>query len=334
MYIRLIFIIIILQLAIAILLAFDIYNQKFQTLDLSINPIPKNNLIFSSNTSLKYFYELLPDSIDHSDLSWMNINSKVYYSINKDGLNQVNDYSEEFKTNDIYRIITLGDSFTYGLYVNTNDNWSSILEQILNKKMSCRNIKKFEVINLGVPGYDIQYAEERYRIRGKKYNPDLVLWLQKDGNYQEIKEYTYPIMKDYLESLKKDGTYDKRITLKGTQNAFYQSWKLATEKLKGHYGDKQILNYQKKVLENFTNNYKGKTLFFGFLSTIYQNLIKELEGENNKFLYSSDILNNFNYNSDSFYPYDQHPNVKGHMLIAKDLYNYLTKNNIIPCEKP
>ena len=56
------------------------------------------------------------------------------------------------KNKDTFRIITLGDSFTFGMYINTKDNWTELLEDKLNSDMGCKNISMFEVINLGVGG--------------------------------------------------------------------------------------------------------------------------------------------------------------------------------------
>ena len=74
--------------------------------------------------------------------------------------------------------MTLGDSFTFGVYVNTEDNWTELLEDKLNSiKNICPNTDHFEVINLGVGGYDIEYAAKRYINRGKVYNPNIILLL-------------------------------------------------------------------------------------------------------------------------------------------------------------
>ncbi len=123
---------------------------------------------------LKYYYEPYANSRPKFSSNFAKENAT--YTINEDALNERKNYNL-LKPQKTFRIITLGDSFTFGLYVDTKDNWTELLEDMLNKRMKCGNIDKFEVINLGIWGYDIQYSVERYKLRGKKYNPDLIIWL-------------------------------------------------------------------------------------------------------------------------------------------------------------
>jgi lysophospholipase L1-like esterase len=76
------------------------------------------------------------------------------------------------KLNDTIRVIALGDSFTFGWGVDLNDTWPKQLENLLNKK--CEK-KKFEVLNIGVPGYNTPMEIEFFKLRGIKYNPDIVI---------------------------------------------------------------------------------------------------------------------------------------------------------------
>ena len=60
--------------------------------------------------------------------------NKGTYTINNDSLNERFNYSEN-KDKNTFRIITLGASYTYGLYVDTKNNWTEILEDILTLKI-------------------------------------------------------------------------------------------------------------------------------------------------------------------------------------------------------
>lgn len=73
---------------------------------------------------------------------------------------------------DNFRILTIGDSFTYCPYVNNQDTWQAVLEKkLLNKFPE----KKIQVLNAGVAGYtitdELQYLQEK----GIKIKPDLVI---------------------------------------------------------------------------------------------------------------------------------------------------------------
>ncbi len=117
--------------------------------------IQTDQLIFSAvSGNLKYFYEPKPDNSEIWKPDWLG--KEIKNQINSDTLND-REYGAEFKKSDgTYRIITLGDSFTYGLYVDTYDSYPKVLESILNSRLSCKNISKFEVVNLGVYAYDIR----------------------------------------------------------------------------------------------------------------------------------------------------------------------------------
>ena len=58
---------------------------------------------------------------------------KVQVKINSKGLRD-NEYPYE-KPDDTYRILMLGDSFTFGYGVNIEDTMAKVLEENLNKKI-------------------------------------------------------------------------------------------------------------------------------------------------------------------------------------------------------
>ena len=98
------------------------------------------------------------------------------------------------------------------MFVNTKDNWSKKLEDILNKNLSkCNKINKFEVINLGEYGYDIQYSVERYKIRRQKYKPHLILWFLKNDDFEEINEIMRENEEKYKVKIEKNGEYERLI---------------------------------------------------------------------------------------------------------------------------
>ena len=73
---------------------------------------------------------------------------------------------------DAFRIIGLGDSITFGSFVNIEDTYLYKLESMLNLS---KQSQKFEVVNAGVPGYgtihELIYLKEKLF----KYSPDLLI---------------------------------------------------------------------------------------------------------------------------------------------------------------
>lgn len=73
------------------------------------------------------------------------------------------------KPNNLLRILAVGDSFTFGPYVNNQDTYPAKLEFILRKT------KKIEVLNAGVSGYTLADELEYLQEKGFKLEPDIII---------------------------------------------------------------------------------------------------------------------------------------------------------------
>ncbi len=69
-------------------------------------------------------------------------------------------------------IVCLGDSHTYGVFVNEEEAYPSQLEQILN-----RSGKKYQVVNLGAPGQNSTQILKALPKIIEKYHPEIILLL-------------------------------------------------------------------------------------------------------------------------------------------------------------
>jgi lysophospholipase L1-like esterase len=78
----------------------------------------------------------------------------------------------KIKPKGVIRIVTLGDSYTYGQGVKYNETFSYYLEKILIKKTK----KRIEVLNFGVPGYNIDESLKNFYYFASKWKPDIVLF--------------------------------------------------------------------------------------------------------------------------------------------------------------
>lgn len=72
-----------------------------------------------------------------------------------------------------FRILNLGDSIVMGWGVREEDTYGQRLELMLNEDSS-RDFR-FEVINAGVPGWNVENALAFLQQEGLKYEPDLIL---------------------------------------------------------------------------------------------------------------------------------------------------------------
>jgi len=285
-----------------------------------ISPIRKEYLLFSGDEELQYFYEPMPDINEIEKPVWLPFG--VTYTINNDSLNDRYTYATQ-KPPDVFRIITLGDSFTFGHFVNTSENWTEKLEDTLNTGPNCP--RKYEVINLGVRGYDIHYAVQRFLRRGKKYNPDLVIWLLKDDDFLEINEKTTETESEILKSID-NGTdpldYKNYYDVRGA----------AIDAFNEQYDARIRVNQQEAFVSDLITSYQGPVLIASFrtLGTQFRQLINLWSTEYPQIRFFGDIPDIYTYN-ESFRPNDFHPNPQGHTIIARDLYRYLGENKMITC---
>ncbi|MFH1440979.1 MAG: SGNH/GDSL hydrolase family protein [Candidatus Omnitrophota bacterium] len=88
-------------------------------------------------------------------------------STNSQGLRDVEHYSGKGE----FKILALGDSFSFGVGVELEDTYLSGLEQSLNDK----NGTKFSIIKAGVVGYSTFNEKIYLEKKGLNYHPDMVV---------------------------------------------------------------------------------------------------------------------------------------------------------------
>lgn len=324
---------VVIELTIITLLVVVIRNKKGDVAGNAIyNPINKDSIAPNPQSSLKYYYEPKKNTIDVQN-PW--IPYKATDTINSDTLNERFDYSVDKKPG-TFRIVTIGDSWTYGLYVDTKDNWTEKLEDMLNSNFNCNGVNKVEVINLGVPGYDIQYEIERFKLRGEKYNPDLVLWLLKADDLMQINEKIVPLEERISAEMHSSGEFEKEVA-KGVN---YPSWDKAFEEFYKSYGSQKIVATLKDQINEFPTEYQNPLVILTMPIDKQYGLQKSGEDFIKDFMAGRQNVKLFEGLPDLFsipgsqFPTDTHPNKKGHEEIAKSVYNYITSNNLMNCYLP
>lgn len=278
---------------------------KYYSLNLKPSIVPLNKKALNFSNSANNFYEPRPSNT--SSLAkippWLNY--KPVYTINSDSLNERFEYAFK-KPPKTSRIIVLGDSWSFGIWVDTVQNYTEILEELLNKNPLCSGVKKIEVINLGVPGYDIQYEVERYKKRGIKYQPDLVIWEIGQGNFERMED----------------------LIIEKSQNG--KSFNDVNNEIHKTIGKEKMFLYQYSFLKSFRQYYGGKLLFYSFITNSTREQINDyILREAHAILLESKI--DFNKGG-NFLPYDYHPNQKGHKEMAYEIYNYLRSHKEILCK--
>lgn len=227
-----------------------------------------------------------------------------YIKINSDGF-RGRDYTLE-KPENTFRIIVLGDSFTFGFGLDIEKTFPYIFEEMLNRGFSKTH---YEVLNFGLPGANTAVEVNFLKEKGLKYDPDLVIigFLHNDD--------------ETLDFLKKIETYKRGQE----QHLAYQSLKdnpkfKGIEFIKGYFEEMESLSK-----ENSFN-----ILVYAFDIEKYQEeFFKELE-RSSKNIYFQKA--SFDYNSNKKYylhHLDHHPSPLSHELYAKEIYEIIKQNNLI-----
>jgi hypothetical protein len=126
---------------------------------------PHSNVVFRDNYRLSadpaLQYELVPGSVDGDQ------------HISSQGLRD-HEYALA-KPRGVFRILLIGDSIAYGFGLPQEDAIAKQLEGMLSGYPSA-GVSRFEVLNLGVSGYNIDQVVENLRARGLRWQPDLILY--------------------------------------------------------------------------------------------------------------------------------------------------------------
>lgn len=297
-----------------IFIIYILYLGKF----IIVEPINESQVVFTNETNIKYFYEPTPN-IRYVQSSPFKKNTIIVSTINNDTLFERYNYSIE-KPKDVYRIISLGDSYTRGLFVNISDNYSELLEDMLNNySKNCSSYKKFEVINLGMSGYDIMYSAARFEKRGLKYKSDVVVWFLKADDFTSNPKFWRKIDNKYfslLASFDAKYVHQKSVVkyIIEPLSRVFNVTKKENIKLIVFTSHPLVSGDYGKILEEAISNYTHieYVKLEPDVDYYHQNLTIYYDEEN------PDLS-------------DRHPNEKGHKYIASKLYDYITSNVLKEC---
>ena len=300
----------------------QIKYKKEQEQIKKITFIDKKTLVFPEIDEFKYYWELQPNTTIINNPYWLN--HEVKYTYNADGLHERFDYEVE-KPADTFRIITLGESFTFGQFVNTEDNWPEQLEDLLNSKPANDQLK-FEVINLGVGGFDIPYVIKRYQDIGAKYNPDLIIWFESGSGFIRFVEKEQVYEQNCLEEYEKNN-------ISVNEREMFHPCVLKTDQ---YFIDYFSNNYDQlntelidKLNEFLSTLNPEKIMFFSYTKETISSpellgpSIEKIHNKHERVKYLPIIEE---VSKEQTRLPDDHPNKMGHQLIAQTIYQYLKDN--------
>jgi len=278
---------------------------------------------------------------------------KKYYSRNEVGFRDRERTIENPEGN--YRIVTLGDSYTFGAGVRYIEELFTVqLEDYLNQGRSDKD-RKIEVINTGMSGLSTAKEFKMLRTKGMLFAPDFLIlaYVINDAESPEIKEeyskefgdwqllpypygkilnrysFSYYFLRDRLYSLVEGRKYPNRVRRPDIDKMY------ADENRKVH---RKVFNELMEYCRQ--HNLEVLVVLFPDVRHIkdeeypypdVQDYIKEMTTENGMyFLDLLEPLRNSGLTNFMVSSMDSHPSAQVHGFAAKAIYEKLVKEKLAP----
>jgi lysophospholipase L1-like esterase len=132
----------------------------FRLAGVSVGTVQINRETVRRSRNSRLLFELRPGSVARAE---------VEYRVNADGLRGPETTLE--KPAGVRRVAVLGDSIAFGYWVAERDTFPRQLEALLARAPG----ERVEVLDFGVPGYNLDQEIEVLRDRALAYSPDVVV---------------------------------------------------------------------------------------------------------------------------------------------------------------
>jgi len=146
-------------LAAGLLIGLALAELLARVFDPGVQVVFRESIAFSEDPAL--VYELRPGARDGK------------HRISSAGLRD--DETPREKPAGTFRIAAIGDSLTHGSGGPRESAYPEQLEALLNARAGTAE-QRFEVLNFGVPGYNIEQVVRRLRVLGLGFAPDLIVY--------------------------------------------------------------------------------------------------------------------------------------------------------------
>lgn len=301
-----------------------------------VSRINKENVVFRPGERLKFFYEWEAHQTIVYERSWL---PQVFETkTNSDGLISPVDY-EPAKPPDVYRILAIGDSFVEGPFVEPGEAYPRQLEALLNASDACKAVRTYEVLNLGVGGYDIEYAGARLLSKGIKYNPDVIIWFLKNDDFIERSDINFIREQKYIEfvnntlggDIEKFAPYKKWLNQIGdTKNVSQIIHGVVVGEQVEEEAHKLYFKEQNDMINEVASVIKLPIILATFSDTdaIFKARMR-LWANYHENMHFFDKIPALKSGDETFDPHDGHPNSSGYRVIANSLFDELVNNGFV-----
>ncbi len=179
-------------LVISALLALGALEIGLRLAGVSVGTLHISRMTIEPDNNPQLLYRLKPGGVARAE---------VEYRINEHGMR--NRPVTVHKPPDTRRLLVMGDSIAFGYWVPAGHTVSSHLEAMLNEHRRGRTT--YEVLNLGVPGYNLDQEIERLRIDGLRFDPDLVIFAFCLNDLESLFSYDYGLVENRLKDRESAG---------------------------------------------------------------------------------------------------------------------------------
>jgi hypothetical protein len=137
-------------------------EAAFRLVGVSVGTVQINRATVRRSDNPRLRFELRPGSTARAE---------VEYRVNSEGLRGSETTVE--KPAGVRRVVVLGDSIAFGYWVSEKDAFPRQLEAMLNSPAVAG--EPVEVLDFGVPGYNLDQEIEALRAKALAFSPDLVV---------------------------------------------------------------------------------------------------------------------------------------------------------------
>ncbi len=153
----------------ALIVCIALAEGMVRVLHPQLGTISLNRELVQLSENEKLLYELRPNR---------SIRSEVTYATNEHGMRDRSRTRSRSRTREgaqgKVRIVTLGDSITFGYWVDQADVYTAKLESLVEaNKLGEVGL---EVLNFGVSGYNLDQEIETLRSKAMRFDPDIILF--------------------------------------------------------------------------------------------------------------------------------------------------------------
>jgi len=158
----------------------------FRLVGVSVGTVQINRATVRRVDDPRLRFDLRPGSV---------VRSEVEYRINREGLRGPETRVE--KPAETARVAVLGDSIAFGYWVAEKDAFPRQLEAMLAETRGAG--PPVEVLNFGVPGYNLDQEIERLRTKALEFSPDVVIVVFCLNDLEGIFSYELGLVQDRAE---------------------------------------------------------------------------------------------------------------------------------------